>query len=88
MFRFLFNPRYPLFLLIAFVIYAALWAIKPYNFSNWLLENVLTFIAVAFLVWSYRRLQDEMRPLLSAWLRESLAHRRGTNDRQSELFDM
>jgi putative membrane protein len=55
-FRFLFNPRYPLFLLIAFIVYAAAWAIRPVNLSNWILENVLTAIAVAFLVWTYRRL--------------------------------
>ena len=56
LFRFLFDPRYPRFLLIVFVIYAALWAIQPYSYANWLLENVLTFIAVGFLVWCYRRL--------------------------------
>ena len=56
MFRFLFNPRYPLFLLVLFIAYATLWAIRPVNFNNWMLENVLTAIAVAFLVWSYRRL--------------------------------
>ncbi len=56
MFRFLFNPRYPLALLVIFIVYAALWAIRPHSYSNWLLENALTFVAVAFLVWSYRRL--------------------------------
>jgi hypothetical protein len=35
----------------------------------------------------YRRLQDDMRPLLAAWLHESLARQRGANDRQSDLFD-
>jgi putative membrane protein len=55
-FRFLFNPRYPLFLLVLFIAYATLWAIRPVNFNNWVLENVLAAIAVAFLVWSYRRL--------------------------------
>ena len=54
MLKFLFNPRYPLFLLIAFIVYAALWAIKPHSYSNWLLENVLTFVALAFLVLTYR----------------------------------
>jgi hypothetical protein len=36
----------------------------------------------------YRRLRDEMRPVLAAWLHESLARKRGADDRQSELFDM
>src|SRR5688572_4642853 len=56
MFKFLFNPRYPLALLTVFIAFAALCAIRPYSYSNWLLENALTFVAVAFLAWSYRRL--------------------------------
>ena len=68
MFRFLFNPRYPLFLLVLFIVYATLWAIRPVNFNNWVLENVLTAIAVAFLVWTWTRgrapeVADETAPL-------------------------
>jgi hypothetical protein len=58
---------------------------QPFSFKNCVrlvAGNAPDFGAV------YRRLQDEMRPMLAAWLRESLARRRGTNDGQSELFDM
>lgn len=58
---------------------------RPFSFKNCVrlvTGNAPDFGAV------YRRLQDEMRPVLAAWLRESLARKRGTNDRQSELFDM
>jgi hypothetical protein len=36
----------------------------------------------------HRRLKEEMRPVLTAWLRESLARKRTADDRQPELFDM
>lgn len=36
----------------------------------------------------YRRLKEELRPALAAWLHESLALRRTADDRQSELFDL
>jgi len=36
----------------------------------------------------YRRLQEELRPALAEWLRESLARKRSGADRQSELFEM
>ena len=58
---------------------------RPFSFKNCVrlvTGNTPDFGAV------YRRLQDEMRPVLAAWLRESLARRRGTSDRQPELFDM
>ena len=35
----------------------------------------------------YRRLKEEMRPALAAWLHESLARRRTADDRQTELFE-
>jgi hypothetical protein len=58
---------------------------RPFSFKNCVklvTGNVPDFGAV------YRRLQDEMRPALVAWLHESLVHKRGANDRQSELFDL
>ena len=58
---------------------------RPFSFKNCVklvTGNAPDFGAV------YRRLQDEMRPVLAAWLRESLARRRATEGRQSELFDM
>ena len=55
MMRFLFNPRYPLLLLIIFVVYAAAWAINPVDRKDWTLENALTAIFVAALAFSYRR---------------------------------
>lgn len=58
---------------------------RPFSFKNCVrlvTGNAPDFGAV------YRRLQDEMRPVVAAWLRESLARRRGTKDGQSELFDM
>jgi hypothetical protein len=58
---------------------------RPFSFKNCVrlvMGNVPDFGAV------YRRLQDEMRPVLAAWLRESLARQRGAERRQSELFDV
>lgn len=49
--------RYPLTLLC---IYAAFWAwmaIGPWYPQDWLLENLLVFISLPLLVWSYRRLR-------------------------------
>jgi putative membrane protein len=54
--RFLFNPRYPLVLLILFLLYAAAWAVHPVDFKDWALENALTAIFLAFLIISYKRL--------------------------------
>lgn len=54
--RFLFNPRYPLILLILFVLYAIAWGIHPADRKDWMLENALTLIFVVFLVITYRRL--------------------------------
>jgi putative membrane protein len=45
------------YLLILCAVYAAWWvamAIKPLNRSDWLLENVLTILAVALLAFTYR----------------------------------
>lgn len=35
----------------------------------------------------YQRLKEELRPILSAWLRESLGRKRTGDDRQPELFE-
>ena len=56
---------------------------RPFSFKNCVklvTGNAPDFGAV------YRRLRDEMRPVLAAWLHESLARKRGADDRQSELF--
>jgi putative membrane protein len=55
MFGFLFNPRYPLVLLVLFLGWATLWAIRPVGRSTWMLENALTAALLVYLVWSYRR---------------------------------
>lgn len=48
--------RYPLALLIAFTIWWTLLAIAPHYREDWLLENLLVFVAIPLLVWSHRRL--------------------------------
>src|ERR1044071_6840177 len=48
--RFLFDPRYPLILLIVFLIYAGAWAIHPVDLHDWMLENALTAIFVIALI--------------------------------------
>jgi len=58
---------------------------RPFSFKNCVrlvTGNPPDFGAV------YRRLQEEMRPALAAWLRESLARKRAADDRQPELFEM
>ncbi len=58
---------------------------QPFSFKNCVklvTGNAPDFGAI------YRRLQDDMRPLLTAWLHESLARQRVANDGQPELFDM
>src|SRR4051812_1120051 len=51
----LFNRRYPLTLLWLFLLYATAWAFNPVDRKDWLLENALTVLGLAFLVISYRR---------------------------------
>ncbi len=50
------RPRYPLTLLGLYVIFWTWMAVAPWYRQDWLLENLLVFIAVPLLVWSYRRL--------------------------------
>jgi putative membrane protein len=51
--RFLFNPRYPMIMLILFLLFAGAWAIGPVDRSDWMLENALTLLAVVGLIVSY-----------------------------------
>ena len=51
-----FRPsRYPKWLLGLFLVYWAAWAFRPVDRHDWLLENALTVVFVAGLVWTYRR---------------------------------
>jgi putative membrane protein len=49
--------RYPLALLVAFIAIFAALAVAPWYREDWLLENLLVFVAVPLLVASYRRLR-------------------------------
>jgi putative membrane protein len=51
------SDRYPLALLLAFVAIFAALAIAPAYREDWLLENLLVFVAVPLLVANYRRLR-------------------------------
>ncbi len=50
--RFLFHPRYPLILLILFLLFATAWAFNPVDRKDWMLENALTLLFVLFLIFS------------------------------------
>ncbi len=50
------SSRYPLILLLIFVAWWSLLAIAPHYREDWLLENLLVFVAIPLLVWSHRRL--------------------------------
>jgi putative membrane protein len=47
--------RYPLSLLGLFAVWWAAWAIQPVDRHDWILENVLTVLFVAGLIWTARR---------------------------------
>src|SRR5437868_4558914 len=49
------HARYLAILCIAFALYWLAWAIHPRNFQNWVVENVLLVLFVAFLVLTRRR---------------------------------
>jgi len=51
------SARYPLTLLGLYTLWWAALAIAPWYREDWLLENVLVFIAVPWLVANYRRLR-------------------------------
>ena len=53
--HFLFDRRYPLVLLVLFVVYAIAWAFNPVDRHDWMLENALTLIGLAALIAAYRR---------------------------------
>lgn len=50
------SPRFPLALLIAFAVIWTALAIDPWYRQDWLLENVLVFLAVPLLLWGWRTL--------------------------------
>ena len=54
--KFLFNPRYPRIILIAFLLFAAAWAFNPVDRKDWALENALTAIFVLFLIVTCKRM--------------------------------
>jgi len=51
------SARYPLALLVAFVAIFLVLAVTPWYRQDWLLENLLVFVAVPALVATYRRLR-------------------------------
>jgi putative membrane protein len=51
------TDRYPLALLVAFIAIFAALAVAPWYRQDWLLENVLVFLAVPGLVLTHRRLR-------------------------------
>ena len=51
------SARYPLLLLAAYAGWWGMLAIAPWYRQDWLLENLLVFVAVPLLVWSYPRLR-------------------------------
>jgi putative membrane protein len=51
------TDRYPLALLVAFVVIFLALGIAPWYRQDWLLENLLVFVAVPMLVVNYRRLR-------------------------------
>ena len=51
------SDRYPAALLAVFVAIFAALAIAPWYRQDWLLENLLVFVAVPLLVFNYRRLR-------------------------------
>jgi putative membrane protein len=51
------SANYPSALLLAFALWWSLLALAPSYRQDWLLENLLVFIAVPLLVWSYPRLR-------------------------------
>ena len=54
MWNFLLNPRYPLALLVLFLLFAAAWAFNPHDRADWMLENALTALFLIALVVTYR----------------------------------
>ncbi|MEO8010593.1 MAG: DUF2238 domain-containing protein [Dokdonella sp.] len=51
------SARYPLILLGAFVLLFIALGISPAMREDWLLENVIAVLTIAWLLWSYRRLR-------------------------------
>ncbi len=51
------SARYPLILLMLFIVWWSVLAVAPWYRKDWLLENILVFIIVPWLIWSYRKLR-------------------------------
>lgn len=51
------SARYPMILLGLFLVWFGFLAIAPWYREDWLLENVLVFIIVPWLIWSYHKLR-------------------------------
>jgi putative membrane protein len=49
------SPAFPKWLLAAFVVWFAVWAINPRHPDDFILEHILTVVFLGVLVWSYRR---------------------------------
>jgi putative membrane protein len=49
------SSAYPKWLLAAFVVWFAVWAINPWHPDDFILEHILTVVFLGVLVWSYRR---------------------------------
>jgi putative membrane protein len=49
--------RYPLILLIVFLVWTAVLGVSPHYRQDWLLENLLVLIAIPLLVWNFRKLR-------------------------------
>jgi len=50
------GQRYPLILLVLYLVIWTSLAIAPWYRHDWLLENLLVFVAVPLLVWGHRRI--------------------------------
>lgn len=62
------STRYPLVLLISFLLWWAGLAIHPLYRQDWLLENLLVFIAIPLLVGTYRSLRLSNTAYTLLWL--------------------
>lgn len=49
------RRRYPIVLLVVFLLYAAAWAYRPVDVATWALENAIAAVFVLALIVSYRR---------------------------------
>lgn len=78
------SLRYPLALLIAFLLWWTALAVRPLYRQDWLLENLLVFIAVPLLVLGYRNLRLSNTAYTLLWL-FFLLHEVGAHYTYSEV---